>query len=228
MFYKFTLSTGLEEYLVAGSSWCSSYFFMENVYKSLPHKANLFKRKVTPDALCPLCGKCPETTVHILWTCDSAKAVWTECSRRVQKLSIEAHDGFSLFSQLLDLLDDNELAEVIFIARRIWLRHNFVLFGGVLSSPAQLVQQSQASLQEFRTVEPRPEPRVLAPPREKELWKPPSVGVLKANWDASLDLQQQQMSVGAIICTESGSIVASFCATVKSISDPTVAEALAL
>jgi hypothetical protein len=130
---------------------------------SLPHKANLFKRKVTPDALCPLCGKCPETTVHILWTCDSAKAVWTECSRRVQKLSIEAHDGFSLFSQLLDLLDDNELAEVIFIARRIWLRRNSILFGGVLSSPAQLVQQSIASLQEFRTAEPSPEPRVLVP-----------------------------------------------------------------
>lgn len=33
---------------------------------SLPHKENLFKRKVLLDSLCLLCGRCPESTVHIL------------------------------------------------------------------------------------------------------------------------------------------------------------------
>lgn len=89
--------------------------------EALPTRVNLFHRKIVPDPLCPICGQCPETSVLILWECDSATAVWRECSRKIQKLSIVASDGYSLFAKLMAVLDDAELAKVIFLARRIWL-----------------------------------------------------------------------------------------------------------
>lgn len=106
---------------------------------SLPTKANLFSRKIAPDPLCPLCGSCPESIVHILWGCKSTTAMWMECSRKIQKLSFVASDGISLFTQLMGSLEDDELAKAICIARLIWLRRNTVLFEGVLSSPIKLV-----------------------------------------------------------------------------------------
>jgi len=35
----------------------------------LPTQANLIKRKVVDDPLCPICGVVVETTGHILWSC---------------------------------------------------------------------------------------------------------------------------------------------------------------
>jgi hypothetical protein len=38
-------------------------------------KANLFRRKIAEDPLCPLCGLVAETTGHILWACGIAQDV---------------------------------------------------------------------------------------------------------------------------------------------------------
>lgn len=40
----------------------------------LPTEANLFKRKIVQDPLCPMCGLLPESTGHILWECASSIA----------------------------------------------------------------------------------------------------------------------------------------------------------
>jgi hypothetical protein len=53
----------------------------------LPTKENLYKKKITQDPLCPICGLFSESVGHILWSCSSSVAVWQECSRRIQKLS---------------------------------------------------------------------------------------------------------------------------------------------
>lgn len=103
---------------------------------TLPTKANLFKKKISKDALCPICGLLPETVDRILWSCKSAVAVWMECKAKIQKLSIVANEGFHLFERFVKLLDDVDLEFALFLARCIWLRRNFVIFSGVFLSPA--------------------------------------------------------------------------------------------
>lgn len=111
---------------------------------------NLFKRGVTQDLLCPICGLYSETVVHALWSCESAVAVWMESKKNIQKLSLTASSGFGFFESLMNLLDDEDLVLVTSLARRIWMRRNSFIFDGAFLPPAQLVQQGLASLEEYR------------------------------------------------------------------------------
>lgn len=101
----------------------------------LPTKVALFKKRITSDPLCPLCGLASETTDHILWDCASSTAVWAKCSRKIQKLSIVESDGLCLFEQLLSKLNVDDLEFVACLARSIWLRRNSVVFGGIFTPP---------------------------------------------------------------------------------------------
>lgn len=129
-------------------------FLWRVCHNSLPTRDNLHKRKITMDPLCPICGLFSEIIVHVVWSCSAATMVWMECSRRVQKLSLMETDGLLLAEKLMTLLDDIELELVLFLLRRLWLRHNTVVFGGILTPPLQLFTQSTEALEDFRLAFP--------------------------------------------------------------------------
>jgi hypothetical protein len=62
----------------------------------LPTNSELTRRKVIHDDHCPICERSQETLCHALWECPSAKAVWQESRRRIQKLSFSEDDGMAL------------------------------------------------------------------------------------------------------------------------------------
>jgi hypothetical protein len=66
----------------------------------LPTKANLFQKRIVTDPLCPMCSTEVETCCHIIWRCPSAVAVWQDSSRKIQKLSIEAIEGWDFMKEL--------------------------------------------------------------------------------------------------------------------------------
>ena len=46
------------------------------VHERIQCKVNLARRKILPDDTCELCGRCPETAVHLLFHCDFAASFW--------------------------------------------------------------------------------------------------------------------------------------------------------
>jgi len=52
----------------------------------LPIKANLFRRRITTDNTCEVCGSFEETIGHVLWHCHHAKEVWKEVSLDTDKV----------------------------------------------------------------------------------------------------------------------------------------------
>jgi hypothetical protein len=52
--------------------------------------------------------------------------------------------------------------------------------------------------------------------------------MVKANWDAAIDLQTQRMGVGMVLRDDTGCVLAALSSFIPSVSDPTVAKALAL
>ena len=52
------------------------HFIWTAVKESLPTKENLHKRHIPLDMTCSLCDEHQETTLHALWLCDQAKAIW--------------------------------------------------------------------------------------------------------------------------------------------------------
>jgi hypothetical protein len=201
-------------------------FIWRMCHNLLPTKVNLFQRKIVPDTLCPMCGIEPETSGHIIWNCDSSKAVWMECGRRIQKLSLATDDGLGLFESWMGKLEQEELNFVSCMARRIWLRRNSVVFGGLISPPGLLVQSTKESLEAYHHVRKLPGLGTTTRPARSR-WKKPPAGVLKVNWDAALDQSSNSMGVGVIALDEWGSVVASMCDIIPFITDPTIAEAVA-
>lgn len=97
-------------------------FLWKLCLNALPKKINLYNRKIVTDSLCPMYCLLPKSIVHAIWDCAASRAVWMECNRRIQKLSIVEDDGMSLFERLMDKLDEDNLTLVSCLARRIWLQ----------------------------------------------------------------------------------------------------------
>jgi hypothetical protein len=64
-------------------------FLWKACHDILPTRSNMFKRKITKDPECPICGLEDETTLHILWQCPSTMDVWNEGGRKIQKRIVE-------------------------------------------------------------------------------------------------------------------------------------------
>jgi hypothetical protein len=101
--------------------------------------------------VCPLCSSSTEDTWHALWSCPAAVAVWQDCPRRLQKLSLQESDGLGLFLQLRDRLQDEELLLALTVAPHIWLRQNYVVFDRATSHPSQVSCFAIEDLESFKT-----------------------------------------------------------------------------
>lgn len=200
----------------------------------LPTKVNLVKKKILEDPLCPICHCEPETIVHTLWSCRSSLSVWQEAPRRIQKLAIDVYDGRSLLQQLQHKLDEEEFEIAISLAHQLWLRRNNYVFEGKFEPPQQLVIQTLQTMELHRKVhdivDPRDEgcPSAVGQRNEGKVWKKPRDGLVKLNWDASIDKASKKMGLGGLIRNSRGEVVAAFSSSIPYVQDPDAAETIAL
>ncbi|GLT53961.1 hypothetical protein SLA2020_271950 [Shorea laevis] len=109
------------------------------------------------------------------------------------------------------------------------MRRNSLIFEGVFTNPTQLHSASDR----INGVFSRSYSSVRATwaqfyPQVRPKWSKPESGMVKANWDAAIDSQSQRMGIGMVLRDETGSVLAAMSSCNPSVSDPTVAEALAL
>ncbi|KAF5464563.1 hypothetical protein F2P56_014634 [Juglans regia] len=58
--------------------------------------------------------------------------------------------------------------------------------------------------------------------------KKPGTNMIKANWDAAMDLENKRMGMRIVFRDEKGEVLASVCDVKQNVHDPTLAESLAL
>ena len=93
-------------------------------------------------------------------------------------------------------------------ARRIWLRRNDVLLGGLFTHPAQVLCEAKRAVEEFHHVNDGKEganEQTCAKLLERRL--PPPVNMLKVNWDGALNKQAGAVGLGIIVRDENGRFV---------------------
>jgi len=190
----------------------------------LPTNKNLFKRKVVPAPVCPLCGVDEESTSHVLWRCPAAQAIWSCCGRSINKSVVMEDNFFGIFCYLCDRLDSEEMELAVIVAHKIWLRRNLMVFGGSIPSPSILVKGAKDLLGDFRKSFEEVPNQDNEGPRAISRWSKPDAGFIKLNWDAALDVRQNRMGVGIIARDELGEVRAALCTTLPYIQNPSVAE----
>lgn len=121
-------------------------FLRKTCSEILPTRDKLFNKSNTPDPLCPIYNLEVETTGHILWSCPSARDVWTECSRKIQKSSSIEMDFMSIMENMLAKSAAEELQLAVIVARQIWLQRNSMAFEGKFTSPQAILRTAKDQL----------------------------------------------------------------------------------
>lgn len=65
-------------------------------------------------------------------------------------------------------------------------------------------------------------------PASTARWEKPLMNRVKVNLDAALQVENRKIGVGIIIKDSAGEVLAAMCVPIQSITDPTVAEVVAL
>jgi hypothetical protein len=116
----------------------------------LPTKQKLFQRKIVEDPLCQMCGQMEEQVGHVLWSCTTAQAIWTEGPRGLGNCTQGAADFLSILEILSERMELEDLALAAMVAQQIWHRRNKFVFEGATGYPRCLLKCTTDSLVDYR------------------------------------------------------------------------------
>ena len=134
-----------------------------------------------------------------------------------------------ILESLGQCLNEEEMHLMVMVARKIWLRRNKMVFEGDFQAPSALVRLARDQEEAFDNASRR-----LADPRRREsdtvdnTWEKPPAGIVKINQDGAVDSQNAKVGMGAIARDQHGNVLAMVCGGRLHITDPIMAEALAL
>jgi len=135
-----------------------------------------------------------------------------------------------LVSYLYNRLNDDLLSLTVAVFHRIWLRRNKLIFEKQFSSPMMVFKEASKLIEDFRNFN-RKESLLRAPVVQSligcKVWKPPDVGFLKVNWDASVNVNAGVIGLGCVIRNEEGLVMGAKCCVCKVQADPLLVEAMA-
>ncbi|XP_035539661.1 uncharacterized protein LOC118344031 [Juglans regia] len=172
-------------------------FLWRACQEALPTQYNLYKKRVVSDPICPICNREEESVQHVLWSCEAAKGVWSQCSKRIQKCSFPISSMIQLFSSLTKVLSPEELQEFVMIARKIWWRRNSFIFKKEFVHPNHIVREARAVLEMLSEKNLDQCTNQISPPTVS--WQAPPTNWFKINWDGAVDKGKGLIGIGVVI-----------------------------
>ena len=114
------------------------------------------------------------------------------------------------------------------VARLLWLRRNTVIHRREMEHPITVISHARAQVHNFdSTMAVTPKHRRSMDVLESRWCKPPE-GIVKLNWDASLDTKTAKMGFGVVAQDHLGRVVAASCDVRSYLTEPEGAEILAM
>ena len=196
--------------------------------ESLPTKANLMRCRVVQDQVCDECSRDIETTGHALWSCPSAREVWS-CTKIVVPRRYERVQTF--FDLLWGVMMEERanidmVAKMVCTAWAIWHNRNVTRHGGKRRHGKELVSWVTQYTEDFKAANICMES--TTPGVEvKGTWIPPPSNVYKVNVDAAIFTSQKTVGVGVIIRDDKGRLEAAMSKKINAPLGAVEAEALA-
>jgi ribonuclease HI len=171
-----------------------------------------------------------ESVVHVLWCCPAAQDVWGCGTAMFQKCPSFFPDFPELISYLFSKLNDDLMSLSVLIFHRIWLRRNKLIFEGHFSSPLKVFSEASSLFDDFKRFNSKIALELVSCPVRPDhykLWKSPTSGFIKVNWDPSLNVNYDLVGMVCVIRNGEGIVLAAKCCFCKAAVDPVCAEAMA-
>jgi ribonuclease HI len=187
-------------------------FLWRACHDILPTRENLHKRKIIDDPMCPICGREVETSFHILWQCPSAMDVWSMGNLKFQKSAFKGPCFSQVVAGMFSKCSPEEIQQFVGLARRIWLRRNEVVHGGMFTHPSVIMQITRRAIADFQAAHEKQAVQNTSSGLQGTRWEAPQFGWLKANWDAGYNKAQGCTGFGVVVRDSSGTLIAAKCA----------------
>jgi hypothetical protein len=119
-----------------------------------------------------------------------------------------------LFGHLIHRLSTKNLDRLAMVAHRIWLRWNSLVFEDKFIHPNTVFSKAASACEEFyrcnlsKSHITLVEGRAQTPVRP---WQPPPQGMVKINWDASLNKKSGCIGFGCVACDSIDSFLGAKC-----------------
>jgi ribonuclease HI len=208
-----------------------SHIIWRILNEAIPTKANLFKRSIRCDPLCPMCHNHLETTDHIFLQCEWAKLVWFASPLTINLNHDPATSIKDWLTYQLLHLDTDCLEKVSAILYGIWYARNNQVFHEKRIPEWEISHKALAHLAEYQTHNiqsfPQHHPVTIDQNSHNTSWSPPSRGILKMNVDAHLSSDGRWFS-GLILRRSDGSIVGAATRSHSGTNDAIFGEAMGL
>lgn len=188
----------------------------------LPVESTLKYRHISSESKCKICLHADEDMMHALLNCTHARRFWNEAPEWLDIKRPDLHPVTWVKDILCDyLFSDSDRAKLVSIMWSIWTSRNNITHDKGDYDPVQsmkLIREALASLDL-----PQDHARILP----GHGWRPPDEGWIKINTDGSIAMEARRGGVGGV-ARSSSALKAAWCKPYTGITDPIVAEALAL
>ncbi|KAK6130463.1 hypothetical protein DH2020_035801 [Rehmannia glutinosa] len=203
-----------------------SHFAWRLLTDSLPTPYNLLRRHLQSDANCPLCHSTDISDTHIFFHCPLAQQVWyiSGISELVYQFQ---QPSMSLWFR--DLLEDspNDIAEFSFtLCNGIWYGRNKYIFENQPFTPVSIVSLAGITLKSFQSAAFWPE-RPTHSLSDLELLRHPPRGT-HIYFDGAVSIERNCAGIGVYIQDGQGGFIKGLSKNIPSITNPEMAEKLAL
>lgn len=188
----------------------------------LPVEMTLQHRHIATLARCKVCKGMDEDILHALIKCSHAQSFWAEARSWLHLKLPDLHPGTWCKDILCDPhFTEADRAKIVTVMWAIWTSRNSITHDRVSMDPVQSMKRIRETL------------ALLELPLEqiKTLpgygWRPPEVDWVKINTDASVSVIENKSGIGGL-ARSPASFVAAWSKPYPDVTDPLIAEALAL
>ncbi|XP_041025479.1 uncharacterized protein LOC121265876 [Juglans microcarpa x Juglans regia] len=200
-------------------------FLWRACQEALPTQSNLFKKKVVSHPLCPICNLEKEDAYHATWGCESAKDVWSLCSKSLQKCHFPHMSMIQLIEALFQIMESKTIQEFAVVVSKIWWRRNTLVFKGVFAHPKVIMHEARTTLDVLDEENSNHGARANMIYTSAETCQAPPLDWIKLNWDSAIDKARGLVGVGVVVRNSLGRIIATLRTKKHLYPDPLLAEA---
>ena len=185
------------------------------LHDSIPVRANIMKRNMGDDGVCPMCGEADETVMHALVRCEEAAMTW-----RVSPLRIECNSVMERSIMEWCLRLDKEVKDSLWwsifwsLLWGIWLKRNAWIFDKKKTHCLVVINKALALVREWEKANENIAPESNEERNLVKVWKPPEFGWFKINTDAAL-FGGQKVGLGGIVRDHVGDVMLATCDTME-------------
>ncbi|KAL8119749.1 hypothetical protein AgCh_017015 [Apium graveolens] len=187
----------------------------------LPTMSALLIKQVVHNAQCPWCWSSTETDMHVLFSCNFARTVWSMAGFQQVVHILPQDTVFTVFLKVFEACNREQCVQIGMLAWALWNRRNKWVWERVNGSAFGVKAAATHYITEWREAQGK------GAEMGDYIWRKPMDGWVKVNTDAAV-FQNGSIGVGCVMRDSQGLFLGARCCRLQGAWSPREAEAIGM